>query len=129
MGLRAGGAVEGRAGERRSGAMMDYMREGGFGMWLMLAAAVATFVTAALRPREARPGIFVVGCIASLVLGMLGLSTGLVAVANHYHRFPEPLAALATGLRELSHNGTFAALLAMAQGLAALITGRAVAKG
>ena len=109
--------------------MMNFFRDGGFNMWILLAAAIATCVVAATRPREARPGVFVVGVITSLIFGLLGISTGLVAVATHYHQFPgDPLANLATGLRELSNNGTFAATLAMFQGLAALVTGRMVAK-
>ena len=56
--------------------------------------------------------VFTVGCIFSLISGMLGMSTGMVAVAKHYRDFPDPLWALGEGLRELSNNGTFAVILA-----------------
>ena len=109
--------------------MINYFREGGFGMWLLLGAAIATFAIASSRPREARPTVFVAGVITSLTLGLLGLSTGLVAVSRHFQQFPQPLIALGTGLGELANNGSFAALLAAIQGVAALVTGRAAAKG
>jgi hypothetical protein len=101
--------------------MLNYMREGGFGMWLLLAAALVTCGLAATRTARARPAILVAGCITSLMLGLLGLSLGLAAVSAQYGRFPDPVAAIGQGLGELSHNGTFAAALAALQGIAALV--------
>ncbi|MEW5855351.1 MAG: hypothetical protein AB2A00_41640 [Myxococcota bacterium] len=101
---------------------MDFMRDGGFNMWLLLASAVATVAWAASKPAAERPVILLGGCLASLVLGFLGISTGLIAVSANYNKFPEPLEALAMGLRELSNNGLFAAALATVQGLGAAVT-------
>jgi hypothetical protein len=110
--------------------MMNYFREGGFGMWLMLAGFLATIVIAAVRPRIARPGVFAVGTIAQLFLGILGMATGMMAVAHHIvQRNPDNAGiVVAQGLGELSNNGTFAVLLGTILGVASLVTGRAAAK-
>jgi hypothetical protein len=108
--------------------MINFFREGGFGMWAILIGAVATFGLALTRPRAARPGIFATGCVLSLVLGMFGMASGMVAVSHGYAHFPDRVAALAEGLRELSNNGTFAAGLAILQGAMALVTARGAAR-
>ncbi len=95
--------------------MMNFMRDGGFGMWATLLAAIGTFVVGHIRPRESRSRIFTFGAIVSLASGLLGMATGLMAVAAHYNHFPQPLEALAMGLRELSNNGVFGAALAVIQ--------------
>ena len=108
---------------------MNYFRDGGFGMWLMLAGFLATVVIAVVRPRVARPGILAVGCIAQVILGMLGMATGMLAVAHYFTRNPDANAAVvAQGLGELANNGTFGATLAAILGIAALVTGRGAAK-
>lgn len=101
--------------------MLDFFRDGGANMWLLLFAFVATIAVAGARKPEDRVATLVTGCIISLILAILGISTGLQAVAANYHKFPEPLPALATGLRELSNNGIFGALLATIQGMGALV--------
>lgn len=92
--------------------MMDYMRNGGINMWIMLIAAIAIAVIAATRPAGARSGALSAGCALMLILGMFGLSTGLMAVSSKYHQFPDKLAAIGEGLGELANNGTFSAVLA-----------------
>lgn len=101
--------------------MLDFFRDGGFNMWLLLLSFIATVVLAAGRKGDDRVAVLVGGCIVSLILGLLGISMGLIAVATNYQRFPEPLAALAQGLNELSNNGTFGALLATLQGMGAIV--------
>lgn len=101
--------------------MLDFFRDGGFNMWLLLFSAVATFGVAAMRKPGDRAITFLTGCIISLILAILGISLGLQMVAANYQRFPEPLAALAMGLRELSNNGIFGVLLATVQGMAAIV--------
>jgi len=104
--------------------MMTYMHEGGFNMWLLLAVGVGTAVVAAMKPREARPGILVGGSWLCVVFGLLGLALGMEAVSAHYGRFDDPTAALGTGLGELANNGSFAAILALLLGAASLVTKR-----
>jgi hypothetical protein len=105
--------------------MMTWMREGGFSMFLILIAAAVTAAVAATRPKGRQADVLFAGAIATLAAGMFGVSTGLQAVAANYQRFPEPLAALATGLRELSYNGVFSAAVAIALAAAGLVVRRA----
>lgn len=104
--------------------MMDFFRDGGMSMWLLLATAIGTVAVAVARPRETRALTFGVGTIAILIEGMLGLSMGMRAVSQHFGRFPDPTQAIGIGLGELSNNGSFAAMLATGLGLAALLSHR-----
>ncbi len=100
--------------------MMDYFRDGGWGMWAILIAAIATVAVTFLRAKEKRVGTLMGGCIAVLMAGMMGMATGMEAVSAHYVKFPDKVEALGQGLGELANNGTFAALVTAALGLAAL---------
>lgn len=100
--------------------MMDFMRDGGVSMWVMLASAIATVVIAAARPKERRPVVLLAGSILALAEGLLGMAAGMQAVAAHYTRFPDHVAAIAEGLRELSNNGILGGVLAILLGLGAL---------
>lgn len=104
--------------------MMDFMRDGGASMWLILASAIATVAIAATRAERARPVVLLAGCILVLAEGLAGMALGMVAVQRNYAQFPDPdkIRVIAQGLSELSNNGTFAAALALALGLAALVT-------
>ena len=104
--------------------MMNYMRDGGMNMWLLLAVAIGAAVLAVVRPKQARPGILLGGSWLCLVFGILGLALGMEAVSAHYTRFDDPVAALGTGLGELANNGTFAAALAFVLGIASAVTRR-----
>lgn len=99
--------------------MIEYFREGGVTMWLLVLAAAANAAVAALRP-AGRRSVFAIGAVLSLGLGLLGVSLGLSAVSQHFQRFPNPAVAIGIGLGELSHNGTLAVGLALLQGVAAL---------
>lgn len=101
--------------------MMDYMREGGWGMWAILITAIAAAAIAATRPKEKRVGALMGGCIAVLMQGMLGMATGMVAVSHNYAKFPEKVDAVAAGLGELANNGTFAGAVVLVLGLWALV--------
>lgn len=103
---------------------MDYMREGGFNMWLLLAVAIGTVVLVFVRPRGQRPGILFGAMVLCVILGILGLATGLEAVASHFGRFDDPTAAIGQGLGELANNGTFSAGLALLFGGGHLLTRR-----
>lgn len=102
--------------------MLDYMRDGGFNMYVMLVTAIFVGAYAATRPIEKRSGVLKTGCVVLLMQGMLGIATGLQAVSSHYSKFPDKVEAIGTGLGELSNNGTFAAILFVALGVAALVT-------
>ncbi len=103
--------------------MFEYMRNGGFMMWVMLVVAIGAGVLAVARNERDRATTFFAGSFLSLLLGMLGMALGMVAVSTH---FPGPAlehpAIIAAGLGELANNGTFAATLAGILGVAALVT-------
>ena len=101
--------------------MMDYFRDGGWGMWAILIAAIATVAVTFTRPKEKRVGALMGGCIAVLMAGMIGMATGMVAVSRGYQKCPDKADAIAQGLGELANNGTFAGVLVAVLGLAALV--------
>lgn len=90
-------------------------------MYLTLVVALVTVAIAATRAKAEQPWILLAGAVLSLGSGLVGIATGLQMVAAHYRDFPEPLLALATGLRELSYNGVFAAIVATGLTVAALV--------
>ncbi|MEI8255378.1 MAG: hypothetical protein WCJ30_06855 [Deltaproteobacteria bacterium] len=102
--------------------MMDFMRDGGMNMWVILATTIATVAVALAGGRERRSMTFVVGMCAVMIQGMMGISIGMLAVSKHFGRFPDAAQAIGIGLGELSNNGTFAASVATVFGLAALFT-------
>ena len=104
--------------------MIEFMREGGMGMWAMLIAFVAVAVLAATRSRQRRAIVLGSGAFLCLLLGQVGMATGMEAVSAKYSQFPDKVAAIGTGLGELAHNGIFGAGLALVFGVAALITHR-----
>jgi hypothetical protein len=98
-------------------------------MWLILTTALATGAWAYTRSREQRAGVFAVGAVLLLLEGMLGMATGMKAVAAfaHHPRFailPDPATVVATGLGELSNNGLLAVGCAILVGLGAILTRR-----
>ena len=107
--------------------MMEYMRNGGLMMWVMLIGAIATVVLA-VAWKQRRTRVLTVGSVVQLGLGLFGMALGLAMVSAGFVRFPDKIAALGAGLGELSNNGTFAALLAGVLGLVAVaahVAGRA----
>jgi hypothetical protein len=101
---------------------MTYFQEGGFSMWLILLAAMATVAVAIATKGERRSRVLAVGSQGTLLLGVFGMATGMEAVRQNIGRFADKGAAVAEGLGELSNNGTFATLLALVLGIAALVT-------
>ncbi len=104
--------------------MLTFFREGGMPMYLTLIIAIATVIIAATRRRSEQSWVLLGGAVFALASGLAGMATGLQMVAAHYRDFPEPLLALATGLRELSYNGVFGALVATGLGAAAMVVRR-----
>ena len=102
--------------------MMTYMCEGGWSMWAMLISAIAVVALAVVRGPKARPRILLAGCILAIIQSILGMATGMTAVAMHYESFADKTGAIAGGLSELANNGTFGGALALVFGIAALVT-------
>jgi hypothetical protein len=108
--------------------MMEYFREGGFSMWLLLVVALATGGYAFGRDAATRPRVLYRGAVVTLAMGLFGISTGMVAVSHGYERFPDKAAAVAQGLGELANNGTFATFLFVALSIAGLVAERRAKK-
>ena len=108
--------------------MMDYMREGGIGMWLMLVTALATGGYAAAQKGERRAFPLAVGSALVVIEGILGLSTGMLAVSRNAGRFPDKAQAIAEGLGELANNGTLAVALSLTLGLWAVLARESASK-
>lgn len=108
--------------------MLNYVREGGYSMLLIILVAVLTAVGAAMRPAGRQREILFGGAIMALAAGMLGIASGLQAVAANFRRFSDPLEALGCGMRELSYNGVFSAMVAAALVVAALVVKQPDAK-
>ena len=104
--------------------MVEYFRNGGFVMWVMLIAAIASAGIAATRSKQQRAKVLVVGSVTSIALGLLGISFGMMAVSRYAARVGDKMSAslVAEGLGELSNNGTFAVLLAAMLALGAFLT-------
>jgi hypothetical protein len=103
--------------------MFEYMRDGGWNMWLMLMIACATTGYAFSRQSHHRRGIFLTGCLAVLTSGILGMSSGMIMVTKNVPKeaTQHAMTMLLEGLRELSNNGTFAATLIILLGVGALL--------
>ena len=113
--------------QRRGGAqkskeqqMITYFQDGGYGMFLILIAALASVAVAVARKGSARSRALWLGSYACMVCGVFGMATGMMAVSAHVGHFADKGAAVAQGLGELSNNGTFAAACATLLGIAAL---------
>lgn len=109
--------------------MFTWFREGGYSMYMILAVAAATAALAATRPKGKQRDVLFGGAILSLAAGLLGIATGIQAVAANFRRFAEPLEALSVGLREMSYNGVFAAVVAAALVAAGAAVGRGDSTG
>ena len=103
--------------------MMNYFRDGGWNMWLLLIIFFFSAGLAAARPKAQRSGILGKGAITVLASGILGLATGMQAVSAHVGQFPDKAEAIGIGLGELANNGTFAFTLFVILGVGSLVTG------
>lgn len=92
----------------------DFMRDGGFVMWAMVATAIgfgaAAFAQPSRRQARLQLGAAVVGAE-----GLLGMALGMKAVAHYMNQVPAAEAGklVAVGLGELANNGILAAVLAL----------------
>lgn len=102
--------------------MMDYFRDGGWNMWLLLIIFFFSAGLAAARPKAARSSILGKGAVTVAASGTLGLALGMEAVSAHLDKFPDKAEAIGVGLGELANNGTFSFVLFVILGLASLVT-------
>lgn len=90
-------------------------------MALILVIGAITALVAWRSPQARQSQVLACGSLLAIAAGMLGMATGLQMVAANYQRFSDPLAMLATGLRELSYNGVFAAIVGGSLAIASLV--------
>ena len=108
--------------------MLEFMRLGGFPMWVMLASAIAVGGWAAARGAARRSEALAAGTVLVVIEGVLGMALGMKAVSGAVDMIGgDKGSVVAAGLGELANNGIFAALLALILGIAALSTRRAPA--
>jgi hypothetical protein len=72
--------------------MMDFMRAGGFGMWLVLVLGLATLVNSvvfAVRPGDERMALVRAVSTATLYATLLGITSGIGAVMHKVPHNPE----------------------------------------
>lgn len=102
---------------------MQYMIEGGWGMWASVLIAVGVGGYGFTRDAARRSGVLFGGAFAVLLSGLLGMATGMEAVASGIaHRgasWPQAGYAVGLGLGELANNGTLSVALAGILALAA----------
>ena len=93
--------------------MMDFMHEGGFAMWLTLAAFAGGVVAAFLRRDRDGATLAFAGALATVTSGLLGFSTGLYATVSYLGGVAaaEKAEILSLGIRESANNTTLAAVL------------------
>jgi len=104
--------------------MMNFMREGGFNMWLLLLFGVGTAALAVARPQRRR-AVLLGGTLLVLASTLFGLATCHYAVAGYFAANPQATAHdLAVGLRESAHNAILGPVLALLLGGAATFSPR-----
>jgi hypothetical protein len=72
--------------------MLDFMREGGWAMWLVLAmggVALGVAVSFAVRPRERKLGILRPLSVATVFVTLSGVASGIKATMHHVTTHPE----------------------------------------
>ena len=90
--------------------MIDFMHEGGWGMWATLLVFLAGVGLAVIRRNEDGAQWAIGGGIAVLASGLMGMSTGLYMTVANAAGNPE---TLGIGIRESVNNTVFAAFLAL----------------
>lgn len=104
---------------------MEFMREGGFGMWLTLAVFLGGVGLAYARRAQGGERIALGGAIAVLASGLLGMSTGIYATVTYLGGVAaaEHSEVLAIGIRESVNNTLFAAALAFVLAIVGVVLG------
>jgi len=101
---------------------MNFMREGGFNMWLLLPFGIGSAALAVARPGRRRV-VLLGGTLLVLAAALFGLATGHYAVAGYFAANPQATAHdLAQGLRESAHNAILGPAIALLLGGAAALS-------
>jgi hypothetical protein len=101
--------------------MMNFMRDGGFNMWVLLIVGVGTAALALSRTRERRRGVLIAGAFVALCSTLFGLATCHFAVAGYFAANPQATVQdLAVGLRESANNAILGPAIALALGAGAV---------
>jgi hypothetical protein len=109
----------------RRTTMLEFMRLGGMPMWVMLICAIGAAAVAAARGPARRSDVLAAGSLLVLIEGVAGMASGMKAVAGAVPTFTGDKGAIvAEGLGELANDGLLGAGLALALGVAALVTRR-----
>lgn len=90
--------------------MIDFMHEGGWGMWATLLFFLVGTGLGVHRRNEDGAQWAIGGAIAVIASGLLGMSTGLYMTVAHAAGNPE---TLGIGIRESVNNTVFAAFLSL----------------
>lgn len=95
--------------------MLEFMREGGWGMWAVLLVAVGSAVAAVSRRNEGGARTAAAGAIAAVAFGLLGFATGLYNVLRAVGAAPaaEKTEWLVVGLGEAIHNVALSGIAAL----------------
>ena len=94
--------------------MVEFMRNGGAAMWVMLVTALGVAAAALGSGRDHRPRILAAGIVAVLAESLLGMSTGLIAVSHAAEHGRDTARLVAAGIGELANNGVLGAALTLA---------------
>lgn len=104
---------------------MEFMRNGGVNMWAMVVAFLAILVLGLRAKAERREKILDRGAVSILMLGMLGMATGMIATSKAGSLPSETAGQItAIGLGELANNGVLAAVLFVALQIASFTVGK-----
>jgi hypothetical protein len=98
---------------------MEFMREGGVVMWVMLVVALVSLGLAVARRAQGGWVIALHGAVAVVAFGLIGLSLGLSNVMSALQLAPEAQRwmLLEIGTREALNNSLFAGALTLLLGL------------
>lgn len=93
--------------------MVEFMRNGGVAMWVMLITAFGAGVAALSNGRDHRPRILAAAMGAVVAQALLGMSTGLIAVSRAAESHRDTARLVAAGIGELANNGVLGGALTL----------------
>lgn len=93
--------------------MIEFFREGGFGMWLTLIFFTAALAVAIVRRRTDGVSWALGGAVATLGSSLIGVSTGLYMTVAAAAEAGHSAEILGIGIRESVNNTVFGGILAL----------------